>query len=789
MKQKAFLFVLALLSSLMARAYDAQINGIYYDFDGTKATVTAGDMKYTGSVTISSTVTYNGVTYSVTSIGEYSFYGCSALTEVVIPNSVKEVGNGVFKRCSSLTSVTFGSGVTSIGKDLFDNCDNLTSISVERGNTIYDSRDNCNAIIETASNTLVLGCKNTVIPNSVTTIGESAFEECTVLTSITIPNGVTTIGLGAFCGCPGLTSVTLPKSVTSIKKEAFCECTNLKSMTILGNVTEVGAYAFCDCPSLTDVYFHAENIPITTTNAFDETPISSATLHVPAGSVNLYKSASPWSGFGSVVAIDGGEGDDPTPAVEFLGAKRIFADNLLKSSTYDDKTFTYHYDSRGFVTQIDRNSSGSTKTYTISYGDKITFNCSNGTKWVATLNSNGFVGSMVSYKANGAEDDHVVFTYNSDDQLTGVAYDDDEFYNITYSGGDIIQCNFSKASGSSESWTYSYGTSSQSMVPNTGNVMEFDNIYGVDLDDYNLLYYIGALGKATKHLPLTGLNIGSTTTATWVTDAAGRVTKGIIIDHTLTWNWDNEGSGEGGEQQESAVLTGSIIGQWNIVSNFYTRYENDVIVSQENETFTSPYDRIAFYDNGTVEYLEYSSSSNSYHEDGKGTYTIVDNKFVYGGGNWDNITITAFDGSNTMEVYCQLSENKGSKIVRKVNKSTLRRVTEGGEPSEKCATPTISFVNGKLEFSCETEGVEFVAKVTCPDAGEYEGSSIPLTSAYIVTVYAKKDGYENSDIATEQISLGGAAGVRGDVNLDNEVGMPDVMFIVNHILNGKFPDE
>lgn len=116
----------------------------------------------------------------------------------------------------------------------------------------------------------------------------------------------------------------------------------------------------------------------------------------------------------------------------------------------------------------------------------------------------------------------------------------------------------------------------------------------------------------------------------------------------------------------------------------------------------------------------------------------------------------------------------------------------GSEPEalEKCATPTISYVNDKLEFTCETEGVEFVSKVTCPDPGEYEGSSVPLTRTYTVTVYAKKEGYEDSDIATKDINVGGGeAGVRGDVNLDGEIGMPDVMFIVNFILNGQFPDE
>jgi hypothetical protein len=110
----------------------------------------------------------------------------------------------------------------------------LTSIVVEEGNTVYDSRENCNAIIETASNTLINGCKNTTIPNSITSIGDGAFLYCSSLTSITIPNSVTGIGKGAFEGCSSLTSVTIGNSVTSIGGYAFYYCSGLNSITYEG---------------------------------------------------------------------------------------------------------------------------------------------------------------------------------------------------------------------------------------------------------------------------------------------------------------------------------------------------------------------------------------------------------------------------------------------------------------------------------------------------------------------------------------------------------------------------
>jgi len=188
---------------------------------------------------------------SVTSIGNSAFSGCSGLTSVTIPNSVTSIGSYAFHWCG-LTSITIPNSVASIGENPFSFC-SLTSIKVESGNEKYDSRKNCNAIIETSTNTLIAGCQNTTMPNNVTSIGEDAFSGCSGLTSVTIPNSVTSIGNYAFYYCSGLTSVTIPKSVTSIGESAFYGCRGLTSVTIPNSVKSISNGAFYCCSGLTSV--------------------------------------------------------------------------------------------------------------------------------------------------------------------------------------------------------------------------------------------------------------------------------------------------------------------------------------------------------------------------------------------------------------------------------------------------------------------------------------------------------------------------------------------------------
>ena len=350
MKKRLFLSIMMFLP-MLASADPVEIDGICYNLvEETKAAeVTANYNIYRGDITIPESVEYEGITYSVTSIGGYAFYYCTGLKSVTIPNSVITIGESAFDGCKNLSSVTIANGVTSIGvvafrmctsltsltipnsvtaiaESAFQGCSGLQSIVVDKGNTVYDSREDCNALIKTSDNKLITGCMNTTIPNSITAIGSWAFFLCDGLTSINIPNSVTGIEQSAFWGCKNLvsinipssiteieqisfahcealTSITIPNSVTTIGDQAFSGCIGLTSITIGSNVKSIGFLAFTDCLNLLDVYCYAEKVPETQNEVFRYANIENATLHVPAASISAYQAVEPWKNFKEIVAL------------------------------------------------------------------------------------------------------------------------------------------------------------------------------------------------------------------------------------------------------------------------------------------------------------------------------------------------------------------------------------------------------------------------------------------------------------------------------------------------------
>jgi hypothetical protein len=313
-----------------------EINGIYYNLieKAKIAEVMQHPNQYTGNVVIPEKVDYNGTSFAVTSIGNYAFRNCYSLTSVTIPNSVTSIGDLAFFNCSGLTSVTIPSSVTSIGIGAFYGCSSLTSVTIQSG-------------VTSIGQGAFYGCSgltSVTIPSSVTSIGVEAFYICSRLTSVTIQSGVMSIGNSAFYGCSGLTSVTIPSSVTNIGNSAFADCSGLTSVTIGWGVKYIYSQAFADCQKLTDVTCLAKTVPSTYSDAFEKSYPEYMTLHVPATSINFYKTSAPWSKFGKFVSIEGGS----EPSTPKCGTPTI---------GYADGTLTFGSDTEGaeFVSDITDN--------------------------------------------------------------------------------------------------------------------------------------------------------------------------------------------------------------------------------------------------------------------------------------------------------------------------------------------------------------------------------------------------------------------------------------------------
>ena len=435
MKQ-TFLSFLLMLLPMLASADAVEIGGIWYNLISKLkvAEVTWNPNKYKGNVVIPSTIEYNGVNYTVTSINGGAFTGCRDIISITIPNTVNTIGAEVFdtysdniplysiyisdleawcnmnflesyyytlapyrlflngeevknleipntintikynsfSNCVSIESVTIPSSITLIEERAFDGCTSLSSVHIAdldswcrivihsnplaTAQHLYMNNEEIkdliipNGVTSIGSN-LFWGCSgltSVTIPNSVTSIGEYAFFCCSGLESVhisdltawcniifddnplqyahhlylgdneisdlVIPNSVETIGSSTFSGCKSLTSVTIPNSVTSIGNYAFSGC-GLTSVTIGSGVTSIGDRAFANCDNLMDVYCLADNVPSTSSDAFDGSYPQAMTLHVPAASISAYQAIEPWKYFKGIVAVSGGT-PPPTPTTK-----------------------------------------------------------------------------------------------------------------------------------------------------------------------------------------------------------------------------------------------------------------------------------------------------------------------------------------------------------------------------------------------------------------------------------------------------------------------------------------
>ncbi len=325
------LVFLMLLTSMTALAYNFKSDGLYYNIlSETDRTVEVtyyrndGYGSYYndayGDIEIPSKLIYDRKTYKVTSIGNSAFSNCSGLISIIVDESNPSFSSieGILYNNDATTliycpitkkTVTIPNSVTSIGQRVFENCSGLTSVTI--GNSVtsigYYAFSGC------------YGLTSVTIPNSVTSIRERAFSGCSGLTSVTIGNSVTSIGYYAFDGCYGLTSVTIPNSVTTIVQSAFSNCRGLTSVTIGNSVTSIGKYAFSGCSKLTSIYCQGTKPPRENPResiVFSEAILKECTLYVPIGCQAAYEAVDPWRNFWNIEEMD------------FSGIDDIISDNI-----------------------------------------------------------------------------------------------------------------------------------------------------------------------------------------------------------------------------------------------------------------------------------------------------------------------------------------------------------------------------------------------------------------------------------------------------------------------------
>lgn len=289
---------------MLASAYDAEVNGIYYNLDATNLTAEVTDAghigSYNGQVTIPETVEYQGVSYAVTSIAKGAFSYGQSLSTVTLGNSITKIGASAFAYCYQLENVYLSDNLNDLGANAFLLCKKLKSIVIPDGVTEIKTStfSECNSL-ETA-----------ILPKNLRRIEWDAFYSCTMLKELNIPESVEYIGSSAFSICESLKSLIFPKGLKKLNKSVCMGCSSMEKVSIPSTVTYIDDTVFDLCTSLKQVYCYAASIPEVGKDIFDKqyeifnmVDLANAILYVPASSLEQYKQTSPWSRFGTILPL------------------------------------------------------------------------------------------------------------------------------------------------------------------------------------------------------------------------------------------------------------------------------------------------------------------------------------------------------------------------------------------------------------------------------------------------------------------------------------------------------
>lgn len=338
-------------------AIGQDINGggivVFQNSGATKITISEGVKEICINALTCATLEEVVLPKSITSIGKYAFNGCTSLKKISLPDGVTTIGDNAFLGCSSLESAGISKSVTSIGMGIFAHCTTLNSITVAEDNPVYDSRNNCNAIIVSSTNELIQGCMGTAIPNTVTRIGDSAFAGL-AFTQFDIPDNITSLGMSVFEACTNLTQVNIPEGIKELNRGIFLACTSLTVINIPTSVNTIGDFAFAYtpiatlnipsgvttlgngivafCENLQSVYVAYANPTAISDQVFiaydpktwQQTGNINATLYVPKGTKSVYEKTDGWKNFTNIIEVNENMGISNISGTE-TGQQRIYS--------------------------------------------------------------------------------------------------------------------------------------------------------------------------------------------------------------------------------------------------------------------------------------------------------------------------------------------------------------------------------------------------------------------------------------------------------------------------------
>ncbi len=445
--KKQVLFFMMMLLSIIANAETVEINGIYYNLDDyNQAEVTRHPDNYSGEIVIPESVTYNGVTYTVCIIGKNAFRSCK-VTSVTIPNSVSVIGSGAFMY-SSIKSITIPNSVSTIGDSAFSKCKEITSIILPNDLTIlgdyaFEGCSNLTSVTIPSSLNVIgegvfrnSGLTSINIPIGVYSIGKETFCQCYSLTSVTLPTFMVEIGERAFSGCSGLSSIIIPKTVLNIGRMAFYGCTGLSSIIIPNSVRTIGNKAFDGVEFTTIISMIDDPFKISGLQSeepvFNEDTFQKATLYVPVGTIEKYKSTEGWSDFLFIKEGVGPQCAKPTISYkngklsfncETEGATYLYSitDDDIKSGSSSEVQLGVTYNIRVYATKAGYQNS-ETATATLCWIDVepktegITDNVANVRAKAVMIQSNG--GELNIF---GADEGTAISVFDASGKMVGSA--------------------------------------------------------------------------------------------------------------------------------------------------------------------------------------------------------------------------------------------------------------------------------------------------------------------------------------------------------------------------------